>query len=80
MNAKQASVCCLLLVLVLDAVPVSNADANCAYRAAYIPFCKEWMCKVQCWGEAKVYGANKVAEHKCMRGGIKGWCSCKFCQ
>ncbi|TVU19253.1 hypothetical protein EJB05_35392 [Eragrostis curvula] len=77
MNAKHATVCCLLLLLVLDAVPASNA--GCAYRAPYIPFCKEWLCKVECWTEAKVYGA-KVAEHKCMRGGIKGWCSCKFCQ
>jgi hypothetical protein len=29
--------------------------------------------------EAKLIAA-KVLEHKCMKGGIKGWCYCRFCR
>jgi len=53
--------------------------AECGYTSPMMPFCKGWMCKAECWTEAKLLVA-KVMEHKCMKGGIKGWCYCRFCR
>ena len=53
--------------------------AECGYTSPMMPFCKRWMCKAECWTEAKLLVA-KVMEHKCMKGGIKGWCYCRFCR
>ncbi|ONM18852.1 hypothetical protein ZEAMMB73_Zm00001d004405 [Zea mays] len=76
MNTKKNVVlCCLLFVLVLHA---DHALAKCGYTTPLIPFCKAWMCKAECWTEAKLTG-GKVTQQKCMRGGIKGWCYCEFC-
>jgi hypothetical protein len=54
------------------------AASGCGVTTPFIPFCKDWLCKVECWGVAKLY-KTKFAESKCKRGGIKGWCYCKFC-
>ena len=53
--------------------------AECGYTSPMMPFCKGWMCKAECWTEAKLLVAE-VMEHKCMKGGIKGWCYCRFCR
>ncbi|CAN6234344.1 unnamed protein product [Urochloa humidicola] len=76
MDAKNAILCCLLVVLVLHA---DHALAECGYTHPMMPFCKGWMCKAECWTEAKLLVA-KVMEHKCMKGGIKGYCYCRFCR
>ncbi|KAF8650242.1 hypothetical protein HU200_063999 [Digitaria exilis] len=77
MNGKDAILCCLLLVLVLHADPALAVE--CGYTSPMMPFCKAWMCEAECWTEAKLLVA-KVMEHKCMKGGIKGWCYCRFCR
>ncbi|KAJ1270096.1 hypothetical protein BS78_06G028200 [Paspalum vaginatum] len=77
MKAKNAILCCLLFVLVLHADQAS-ADNHCYYRTPWIPFCKEWMCKSECWTEAALLVAT-VTDHQCRKGGIKGWCYCRFC-
>ena len=53
--------------------------AECGYTSPMMPFCKGWMCKAECWTEAKLLVAE-VMEHRCMKGGIKGWCYCRFCR
>lgn len=52
---------------------------NCIYTSPAMPFCKGWMCKTECWTEAKLIGAT-VSGRQCMKGGFHGWCSCYLCK
>ncbi|KAF7048650.1 hypothetical protein CFC21_057371 [Triticum aestivum] len=80
MGTRRAALCFLLLVSIfLQGNPtLVSADEECKYRIPYVPFCKGWSCKVECWLEAKLFRA-RLQEHKCIRGGIKGACYCLFC-
>jgi hypothetical protein len=53
----------------------------CFYTKPIMPFCKERMCKGECWTEAKVWFLGAlVKEHSCRKGGgIKGWCYRLIC-
>ncbi|TVU46563.1 hypothetical protein EJB05_06104 [Eragrostis curvula] len=82
MNAKQATVLCLLLVLMLHADHASavSTGTKCFYSKPWIPFCKAWSCKAECWMEAKgLFLGATVKEHKCIKGGFKGRCYCLMC-
>ncbi|KAG2565327.1 hypothetical protein PVAP13_7NG097636 [Panicum virgatum] len=85
MSSKQAALYCLLLALVLHADHTSASlagsccSSNCIYTSPAMPFCAGWMCKTECWTEAKLIGAS-VQGRKCMKGGFKGWCSCFLCR
>ncbi|CAL5043098.1 unnamed protein product [Urochloa decumbens] len=78
MNAKQAVLCCLLLVLVLHA-DHTLAGWACNSTSIKVPFCKGWSCKAECWLEARLT-STRVYEHECTRGGIKGRCYCRLCE
>ncbi|TVU04283.1 hypothetical protein EJB05_47143 [Eragrostis curvula] len=77
MNVKVATLCCLLLVLVVHADHTSAG--SCGYTVIKVPFCKSWSCEAECWLEAKLTSST-VSQHKCTKGGIKGRCYCLFCQ
>ncbi|RCV32662.1 hypothetical protein SETIT_7G020800v2 [Setaria italica] len=81
MSSKHATLYyCLLLVLLLHADHTSaTLAANCIYTSPAMPFCKGWMCKTECWTEAKLIGAT-VTGRQCMKGGFHGWCSCYLCK
>ncbi|OEL30408.1 hypothetical protein BAE44_0008573 [Dichanthelium oligosanthes] len=87
MNAKQAILCCLLVVLMLQADYTSAGSCSlylfseivCATLTMKIPFCKGWMCKSECWLQKKLRKTT-LFEHKCIKGGIKGTCRCIVCK
>ncbi|KAG0525016.1 hypothetical protein BDA96_06G019000 [Sorghum bicolor] len=76
MNTKNCIICCILFMLV---VHTNHALAECGHTYPIMPFCKGWMCTTECWMEAKLIAA-KVMEDKCVKGGIKGYCYCRFCR
>ncbi|KAF8650249.1 hypothetical protein HU200_064007 [Digitaria exilis] len=79
MNTKQATLCVLLLVLMLHADhTLSGSCSSCNDSYIKVPFCKGWSCKAECWLEAKLTSST-VSQHKCTKGGIKGRCYCLFC-
>ncbi|TVU40830.1 hypothetical protein EJB05_14310, partial [Eragrostis curvula] len=74
MNPKHATLCCLLLVLVLHADHAyAVSTGTCYYSKPWVPFCDKWLCKSECWLETKLIFKNVVVkEHKCIKGGFKG--------
>ncbi|KQJ87407.1 hypothetical protein BRADI_4g10936v3 [Brachypodium distachyon] len=75
---RAAALCLLLPLLVFSLANPSLVEAVCKYRLPMMPFCAEWMCKTECWVEAKLFLAT-VKEHRCAKKGIKGYCYCLFC-
>ncbi|KQJ87406.1 hypothetical protein BRADI_4g10934v3 [Brachypodium distachyon] len=75
---RAAALCILLPLLVFSLANPSLVEASCVYRTPMMPFCHGWMCKTECWLEAKLFLAS-VKEHYCVKGGIKGYCCCLFC-
>ncbi|RCV32667.1 hypothetical protein SEVIR_7G004400v4 [Setaria viridis] len=60
MNVKHATLCCLLLAVMLHADQIT-AD-SCSYEYLSVPFCKSWMCKTQCWIESQLITSNTLRE------------------
>uniref|UniRef100_K3YEQ1 Uncharacterized protein n=1 Tax=Setaria italica TaxID=4555 RepID=K3YEQ1_SETIT len=87
MNAKQAILCCLLVVLMLHTDYTSAGSCFlhlfsfivCATITMKIPFCKSWLCKSECWLQKKLRKVG-LQEYKCIKGGIKGKCRCVVCR
>ncbi|KAF8666048.1 hypothetical protein HU200_053751 [Digitaria exilis] len=66
MNIKQATLCVLLLVLMLHA-DHTLAVESCNDSYIKVSFCKGWSCKAECWLEAKLTSST-VSQHKCTKG------------
>uniref|UniRef100_A0A804MIJ2 Uncharacterized protein n=1 Tax=Zea mays TaxID=4577 RepID=A0A804MIJ2_MAIZE len=80
MAMKHVIICCLLLALMLQSDQTSAADI-CSYADFRAMFCKNWMCKSQCWFQSQlITPPNVVKEHRCIKGGIYGLCHCVFCK
>ncbi|PNT63049.1 uncharacterized protein LOC104584454 [Brachypodium distachyon] len=75
---RAAALCVLLPLLVLSLANPYPVEAGCRYTYPWMPFCKGWMCKAECWAEAKLDFAS-LKEHYCVKGGFKGYCYCMFC-
>ncbi|CAL5017020.1 unnamed protein product [Urochloa decumbens] len=77
MNVKQAILCCLLIGSA--SLSVSEEEIVCATITMNIPFCKDWICKPECWLQKKLRKID-LMESQCIKGGINGKCQCIACK